>query len=270
MPEHPIVRTLGARVASVCYPLAAPYVFAHFARPLNELRRRHGLPTIGSLREIVTHGDYTLFADAPELVSVRQLPPHQRFIGPVHWSAPGELPEDWGRDPDRPGIYVTLGSSGDTTCLPVVLSALSGLSVDILVSTAGRVDEDRLPRNVRAAAYVPGDRASARAKLVITNGGSSTGYQALTEGTPVVGIPYNLDQYLATAAMAQTGAAIGLRSGSLTVAAVRRAAERCLRDPAIRDRARGLQSALGSYDARGSFTSFVREVAQTERLRHAS
>jgi UDP:flavonoid glycosyltransferase YjiC (YdhE family) len=269
LPEHPIVRALGPRIAGACFPIVATHILAHCARPMNELRRRHGLPAIGGLRELVTHGDYTLFADAPELVPTLPLPPHQRFLGPVDWSPSGTLPAGWGDDPTRRPVYVTLGSSGDVRSLPHVLDGLAELGVDVLVASAGRVPLDLLPSGVRGVDFVPGDAAAAKAHLVVSNGGSSTGYQALAGGTPVLGIPYNLDQYLATAAITKTGAGLGLRSGSLTSRRVRDAAGRLLEDSSICERADALGRTLSGYDAPRAFVDFV-EGALDAPERHRS
>src|SRR5579863_7306916 len=46
LPDHPIVRVLGVARATRHFPAALPYVFRHFARPVNALRRDHGLPEI--------------------------------------------------------------------------------------------------------------------------------------------------------------------------------------------------------------------------------
>ena len=152
---------------------------------MNVLRKRHGLSPVGSLPESLTHGDHTLFPDVPALVPTRE--------------PPGATSATWGRcsgrrrsaaglvdalDPGRPTIYVTLGSSGRTDRLPIVLEAIRALGLQAVVATAERIalDGARLPPHVHAAAFLPGDRAARRARLVISNGGSSTGYQALAEG----------------------------------------------------------------------------------------
>jgi UDP:flavonoid glycosyltransferase YjiC (YdhE family) len=107
---------------------------------------------------------------------------------------------------------------------------------------------------------VPGDEAARRARLVITNGGSSTGYQALTEGTPVLGIPYNLDQYLATDAIDRAGVGRSLRSGTLTAEALGRCAMEMLGDDVLRGRTEALGRRLRQHDASSAFRAFVDRV----------
>ena len=78
---------------------------------------------------------------------------------------------------------------------------------------------------------------------MICNGGSTTGYQALAAGRPVLGIAANLDQYLAMTAIENAGAGVLLRAGTLTAAAVRRAVTDLLGD--VRKQAAARALALG-------------------------
>lgn len=257
VPDHPIVRVLGLPVAERYFPRAMPWVFAHFAAPLNAMRRKHGLAEIGSLPEIVTYGDHTLFADVPELVPMATLPPGQCYLGPVVWSAPGSVPESWGRDERRAAVYVTLGSSGKASCLPLVLQALEHRPVDVLVATADRAALGAGRASVHAAPFVPGSEAARRARVVVCNGGSGTSYQGLLEGTPVVGLPHNLDQYLSMDAVESFGAGIGVRAGSATVTAIRAALDRVLGDPSFDEGAGRARAALRAMPARQRFRAFV-------------
>jgi UDP:flavonoid glycosyltransferase YjiC (YdhE family) len=268
LPEHPMVRALGPRVAGACFPLARPFVFRHFAEPLNRLRRKHGLSPIGSLRDVVTYGDHTLFADTPRLAPLTALGSTEHYLGAVRWSPPGSLPRSWGRDPLRAPVYVTLGSSGDVEVLPSVLRALDGLPVDVLVATAGRYGGAR-PHGMHLVDYAPGDLAARRAALVITNGGSSTGYQALAEGTPVLGLPHNLDQYLAMKAIERVGAGRLVRSGAAAPGELRSTIEQCLGDETLRRGAAEARADLESLDAAKRFRAFVERMTATGTQRLA-
>jgi UDP:flavonoid glycosyltransferase YjiC (YdhE family) len=257
MPEHPIVRILGEKLAAKYFPHALPWVFAHFAAPLNAERRRAGLPELGSLLELLTYGDHVLYADPPELVSMTGLPSHHHFLGPIVWSAPGTLPSGWGMSPDRAPVYVTMGSSGATRRLPVILEALAAMPVDVLLATAGRAMRERIPAHVRAVPFVDGAAACAKARVVLHNGGSSTGYQALAAGTPVLGIPSNLDQYLASECIDQRGAGLFLRSGMLTAREVTAKVQRLLEEPAFTDAAESVADVFKKHDAAAKFRAFV-------------
>ena len=94
LPEHPIVRLLGERIARESFPRALPFVFAHFAAPVNRLRRRYGLAPVGDLIDLLMFGDLTLFPDVPGLTPLARQEDTQIFLGPVHW-APKVAPPAW-------------------------------------------------------------------------------------------------------------------------------------------------------------------------------
>jgi UDP:flavonoid glycosyltransferase YjiC (YdhE family) len=262
MPDHPIVRLLGVPLAARYFPKALPHVFAHFARPVNALRARHGLPSLGSLPDILTHGDETLFADVPALVPIAELPRHQRYLGPVLWSPPVPLPAWWNQlDPQRPTIYLTLGSSGRVQRLPLVIEVAAELGYQVLVATAGRSAPGGVPRHVYVADLLPGHLAARRAELVVSNGGSTTGYQALAEGRPVLGLPFNLDQYLAMTAIRDAGAGILLRAGALRRGELREALRLVMAEPSFARAAGRLRDEFAKWNAPAAFAAFVDETA---------
>lgn len=255
LPDHPVVRWLGEATAAKYFPKALPWVFRYFAAPLNKQRRRAGLAPLGDLLDVLGFGDFVLYADPPEMVDMHALPSNHRFLGAIPWSASGPVPEAWGRAGTP--IYVTMGSSGAERCVPVVLDALADFSVDVLLATAGRNVTQSLPKNVRAVSFVDGSAACARARLVIHNGGSSTGYQALSAGTPVLGIPNNLDQYLASERIDARGAGLALRSGSLQADAVSAAVGRLLGESQFRMNAERLRDSFSRHDVGENFRQFV-------------
>jgi UDP:flavonoid glycosyltransferase YjiC (YdhE family) len=258
VPDHPMVKLVGESMARRFFPTVMPKVFAEFAAPINTIRRRHGLAPIGSLLDVLTHADRTLFPDTPLLVPTAGSPATHVYLGPIHWSPDVPLPAWWNDVSDaRPIVYVTLGSSGKHDCLPVVLRGLAKIDASILLSTAGHELPQGLPPNVRAATFLPGDRAAARAALVISNGGSTTGYQALTKGVPVIGVASNFDQFLSMTAIAASGAGTLLRAGSLKEASVRDAVEKVLSDRRFADAARTIATDFARYDSGRRFESEI-------------
>jgi UDP:flavonoid glycosyltransferase YjiC (YdhE family) len=265
VPDHPIIRWLGEAMTERYFPQAIPRVFAHFAAPVNQLRRRHRLPEIGSLLAVLTHADHTLYPDDPELLPLASTPSSHRFLGPVLW-APDvplpELPAPTAGPGAKPLIYVTLGSSGEVEVLPLVIEALADMPVQALVATAGRAELPALPANVRAAAFVPGDRVAALASVVVSNGGSTTGYQALAAGTPICGLPSNLDQYLTTQALTRAGAALEVKARLANVAQIRAALERLLADPSYREAAERARTRYARLDSSARFRAWVKEACR--------
>lgn len=261
IPEVPLVRALGPKLAGLLFRLAEPLVSAHFARPLNRLRRRHSLAPLGGLREANTWGDFTLYADTPGLVPTRNLPPNHRYLGPVLWSPDLPLPAWWEQVPkDRPAIYVTLGSSGPADRLPQLVAALASLPVEVLVATASRGGELPTLPNVWSAPYLPGQQAAVRSVLVVCNGGSATAYQALAEGVPALGICSNMDQFMTMNCIEKAGAGLWLRAGRLQGGAVAAVAQRLLGRGEYREAAHRIADEFRRHDARSIFSEFVRQA----------
>jgi UDP:flavonoid glycosyltransferase YjiC (YdhE family) len=257
------VRLLGEKIAARYFPKALPVFFSRFARPLNRVRKEFGLGPVGSLPEMLTWGNFTLYPDPAELVPLKNQPDTHIFLGPVLWSPTMEFPSWWNEiDGSRPLIYANMGSSGKAALLPEILKGLRGLPVTILAATAGRYAAAGADGNVHAAEFLPGDLAARRSALVICNGGAGTAYQALSEGAPVLGIPTNFDQYLAMTAIEKAGCGILLRSGSLTAEKVRQAVSRILAVSAYREAAQRMQHIFSRYNAVGRFSSFLEKAVR--------
>jgi UDP:flavonoid glycosyltransferase YjiC (YdhE family) len=240
------------------FSLIYPVVFAQHAQPLNRLRQRYGLTPLGGLQNVYTHGDYTLYADIPSLVQTRHLPPNHSYLGPLLWSPPVAHPEWWDSLPKNcPHIYITLGSSGQSEILPLIIEAIANLPVVAMVATAGRKDIADVPGKVWGANFLPGMEAARRSALVICNGGSATVYQALSAGVPVLGVASNMDQYLTMKCVCEAGAGKLVRAGQATVAHLRKAITEMLFDESYRQCSKRLALECQQYNARERFAALV-------------
>lgn len=277
VPDHPIIDVLGETLTARYFPRAIPHVFQHFARPINAARARHGLPPVGSLLEVLTHGTFTLYPDDPWLTPIDGAPSHHQFLGPVYWqpeldrdSSGGTSDTDAARDPwplvdpERPRIYVTLGSSGALRLVPMVAEALASLPVTAVIATAGRASLGALPAHIEVRSFVRGADVARRAALVVSNGGSTTGYQALSQGTPVLGLPSNFDQHLASEAIDRAGAGISLAARGASVERIRDSVLRALGDPALARGAKAVAERFARHDSAAVFRAFVERVTSAE------
>jgi len=262
VPDLPMTRILGVPLAQKLFDLVRPIAFSLHARPLNQVRRRYGLPTLGrDLRTVYSWGDYTLYADVAELVPTWPLPPNHRHIGPPLWSTNSPLPAWWDDlPPDRPVVLLTLGSSGRADLLPMVLSALSELPITVIAATAGKIDLAEVPGNAFIADYLPLDRAMQRSRLIICNGGSLTTYQALASGVPILGICTNMDQLLNMNAIEHLGAGLSLRAARVNTDQLFASTRELLESPAYAQAAAQAAARFGKVDAGQRFREFVDEV----------
>lgn len=272
VPEHAMTRLIGPGIAGLAFRPVAPLVLALHALPMHRLRRRHGLPSLGlDLRRVFTEGDVTVLADVPQMVPTAPDPVggerRWRYVGPVVWSPDAPLPEALrsmqaeAGAAGRPLAYLGLGSSGDPRLLADVIAGLDAAGCRIALATAGRPAPLGLPADAIVSDFLPGDRVAALARLVVTNGGSPGTHQALGAGTPVLGVPANLDQLLNMQFAVATGAALSLRPEHVTVRAVRDAARRLVGEPSFARAARRVAADwFSGYDAGQRFGELVDEL----------
>lgn len=262
VPDLPITRLLNVRLAQKLFDIVRPIAFAQHARPLNQVRSRYGLPSLGSdLRNVYTWGDYTLYADAPEVVAVHNLPSNHYYLGPVFWSAHTPPPGWWDHLPeDKPVIFLTLGSSGQASLLPMALEALSQLAATVIVATAGKIEIADAPANAYITEYLNMDAAIQRSQLVICNGGSLTTYQAFAHGVPVIGLCSNMDQLLNMEAVERLGAGLTLRAARFRPTQLKEAVRGLLETDACTQAAGEVQELLTQVDARERFRAFVSRI----------
>jgi len=113
-------------------------------------------------------------------------------IDPILWSVQVLQPH-WCKTlpKDKPVVFVTLGSSGDSSLLPMILETLSKMSVTMICVTVNKTYP-----NVFSNDFLSTEKAVKKSDIVICNEGSPMVYQSLVENKEIIGIPSNLDQYL--------------------------------------------------------------------------
>ena len=146
--------------------------------------------------------------------------------------------------------------------LPRVFEALAELGLPAMVATAGRAQFSHLPSGIRTASYLPGTAAARRSQLVICNGGSLTGYQALAAGVPVVGIASNLDQFLNMQALEKAGVGVTLRADRASVRAIRAAVAEVVRDQRKRECSARIGASVDEAIAPHKFAAFLQSTLQ--------
>lgn len=258
VPEHPVVKLLGYKMASKYFPKIQPYAFYFFTLPFNKVRRNHGLPEISGMLELLTYGDAVIYPDCPQTVPLSKTPDKHYFIGPVIWSPKSDSQLNIPKS--RPLIYATLGSSGAVEKLPLLINALKKLSVNAFIATGGRAKEEIINENIILKKYLPGSELSRLSDLVISNGGSSTGYQSLEQGTPVLGIPSNIDQHLSCQVIDKTGAGMSIRSDQVQEKNLTEAIDRMLSDNSYKNNAQLVRDRFCKLNANAEFEKVLNSI----------
>jgi UDP:flavonoid glycosyltransferase YjiC (YdhE family) len=242
-----------------------PVGFFLHSRPLERLLKGLELPSLEhDLRRVYTEADHVLYADTPGLVPLPALPPHHHFLGPIPFSLPIPVPASWDSiREEAPVLYWNLGSSGADHLFPVALEAFGDQPISVIAGTAGAPVPERIPKNFHVDKFVPGKDATARADLVICNGGTGAVYAALAEGVPVIAVASNMDQYLFMENVERAGAGITLRAGRLSARELRESTARILGQRAYRAAAQKLSVELARFSP-GQILAQVLEQALGE------
>lgn len=254
LPLEPMLPVMGftpyvpLAIAAPVFKAVAPLAFRLHARPLEALRRRHGLPGCGyDLRLAYTDADLRLFANPralfPEACRSASADFPGAFLGPLAWSPPDRDDLRW-PEGTGPLVYVTMGSSGDPRVLATLIPLLEAAGARSMIASAGKT----LPAGMesgrtRICDFLPGNQLCRAAQLVICNGGSPTTNQALAHGVPVLGIARNMDQFLNMRAIERYGAGLTVRADRADASILSRVLKRLFEESAFRERARSITAA---------------------------
>ena len=118
-------------------------------------------------------------------------------------------------------VYVTFGSSAAELGFDpyrAALDAVTGLDVEVLMTTGADLALGDVPANVRIERWVPQREALARAALVVCHGGSGTVLGALAAAIPLIVMPMFDDQFANARALEAVGAAVVAEPATLRAA----------------------------------------------------
>lgn len=140
--------------------------------------------------------------------------------------------------PDRPNVYVTLGTSfNDLERFRLVLDALADADCNV-VATIGRDrqphDLEPLPPNAIVEQFIPQALVLPHMDLTVMHGGSGSMLAALAHGVPLVMLPGGADQFGNAAACLESGVGRVLMPDQVEPETVRREVEAVLGDSALR------------------------------------
>jgi len=260
--------------------LAQQVVFGGLQRRMNRLLREMNKPKLPCYFFDATARLATVFLQGTSAAfeyTRRDLPDSVRFIGPI-MPQPAhafEPPAWWEEvmDGERPIVHVTQGTVANGDFGRLVIPTLQALADEDVwvVASLGRRPLDSLdfalPRNARAASFIPYDRFLPHVDVMITNGGYGGVHMALQHGVPIIGAGMTEDKPDVNARLAWSGAGINLRTDTPAPEAIRRAVRRMLQDTSYREHARRLQLAFARHDAVGEACGIVERLADKSKAR---
>lgn len=254
----PKIRSKTLKIFRRFTPWLLPLIEIDSLSTLNSIRKKNNLLSLKDHGDLLTRADYTLYADAPGLIQTRSMPSNHFVLGPILWEPNISLPNWWKScHSEKPLIYVTLGSTGIVDKLSQVVRELAKLPATLAVATAGRIQLIDMPPNVYIANYLPGINICQHASVVLCNGGSTTAYQALSQGVPVVGICSNSDQYYNMKLIEDIGAGVGCSALKLDPVMLRQLVSGVILERRFHTSAAAFAAKLKPYDAPIRFRNFI-------------
>jgi UDP:flavonoid glycosyltransferase YjiC (YdhE family) len=238
----------------------AGVIFEHLSSGLGTPNRLHAFET-GVYLDPCPPG---LQSDELGGMDVRQIRPS---VGPV---APGDqLPPQFRELPERPLVYVTLGTVVNEPALArTVLDAIQELPISIAVTTGPAVNPSVLgprPANVGAASFVPQALLMPAASAVVSHTGSGTMLGALASGLPQVCLPRGADQFANADRVRAVGAGVRLLPDEVTPERLRAAVTAVLADPAYAQAARVMKAEIEAMPSAGEVLDGLVRLAGSER-----
>lgn len=169
------------------------------------------------------------------------------------------------RQPGRPLVYVTLGTSfNEPAVFSTILQALADLPVTVLATLGdGRHGEElgEIPANAAVAGFVPQAAVLPHCAAVVHHGGAGTAFGVLAHGLPSVVLPRGADNFSIASRMAAAGAARVVGPESVSEAAVRDAVRAVLDDPGIRRHAAAVAGEIAAMPGPDDVVPILRREA---------
>jgi UDP-N-acetylglucosamine transferase subunit ALG13 len=172
-------------------------------------------------------------------------------LRPVFDPDPSESLPEWVEGlPDRPTVYVTLGTvHNDPTVFRLLLAALADVACNVIV-TVGRNNDpaslEPLPANAVVERYIPQALLLPHCRAVVSHGGSGSVLATLAAGLPMLLVPQGADQFENAAHAGRLGAAQVLLPDELIEDAARAAVISLLEEESYRASARRVAAEIAA------------------------
>lgn len=202
---------------------------------------------------------------SPEIGKIAVAHPVQNAT--IDPGAEGEALPEWARQlpPERPVVYVSLGTVFNASARDVFSAVLEGLRTEAVTAivTIGTDNDPEdfgpQPDHIHVERFIPQSLLLPLCDAVVNQGGTAI-LPILAHGLPLLVLPQGANQFHNAAACVAAGVGRRLLPGEVSAEAVRREVRALLRDGALRDGARRVQRELA--DMPGP----ERGVALLERL----
>ncbi len=210
---------------------------------INQKREQRGLPHLGSIFDLY-EADRVLLADPLPIVrEFGQLPPSYVACGAVSWAFEGQLPPELEDKNDL--LLMSMGTTGRVKFNANQIEntrVRSGCAHSVYV---GNQFEKMRDGGVAQFQYewLPLEEVLEKTKIVVSQGGTGSSYQALSKGVPVIALPKHSNQQILGEILEKLGVGVcvardsrlGRRLNAVDFEALTRHAKRFAEDVAHED-----------------------------------
>lgn len=228
-------------------------------------RWRLGLPS-RRVVELVTCSCLTLVLTAEACEVPRtQVPDCAFFVGPC-LRPPGN--QTFALDPDRPKIYVSLGTvfNNRPKVFRKILDAFRDGSVQLIVSAGAAFSRlGPVPAHVLLHQSLDQMALLPQVDAVISHGGNNTVNETLAAGKPLLVLPVGGEQGDNASRVVHLGAGLRAHLTHSTSAEIRQKTLSLLHEPGFRERARQISTALARTDGVGTSVRLLEQLAATRQ-----
>jgi UDP:flavonoid glycosyltransferase YjiC (YdhE family) len=194
---------------------------------VNRMRAAAGLSRLRSPLDLNDRPDRLLVLSGQPLEYARtDAPVHVRFVGAQHWDPPAETPA-WLLEDGDPWVLVTCSTEyqADEELARAAVEALRDEPVRVVITLADAYATADLPvaDNVRVERFVPHRLVLDRACAVVCPSGMGLVQKAVSQGVPVVAVPFGRDQPEVARRVVEAGAGVALRADRLRADRLRQA-----------------------------------------------
>ncbi len=181
-----------------------------------------------------------------------------------------ELPAWVAELPDRPVVYVSLGTVFNSRARGVFAEILEGLRSEpvTVILTIGHGNDPAAfgpqPEHVHVERFIPQSQLLPFCDVVVNQGGTAI-LPILAEGLPVLVLPQGANQFHNAQACVAAGVGRRLMPGEVSAEAVRREVRTLLDEPRYRDGARRIAKELAEMPGPGPAVALLERLATDRR-----
>ena len=200
---------------------------------VNEMRRRLGLDPLGSVIDLLMRPPKVFYFTTEALEYPRtQWPPNFRMVGPAPWVPPADPPE-WLAGISRPIALVTCSTErqSDRGIVEAAIAGLPSKGLFVVATSAAYPAEEFAGvarANCRVERYLSHGPIVERARVVVCHGGMGITQRALSQGVPVVVVPFGRDQLEVARRVEHAGSGVRLMPRRLNAETLAEAVTRAI------------------------------------------